>query len=309
MVSNNLPLISVIIPLYNTQDYIEKCVCSVLNQTYPNVEIIVINDGSTDNSLSIVTQLTEMDQRVKVYSQQNKGVSAARNLGLDKVNGKYIAFLDSDDYFVDDYLEVLFNLLVSNNCDIACCEVNENGNSSIIQKEQRVFNSHELMGIYLKDNKFYNEVLYVKLYKKELFDGLRFWEGKIHEDTYLCFQLLEKARKVAYVNYAGYIRMERSDSITNVKYTNRNYDVVDANAYIYNHFKGSEYDAFAFNKYLGTLLYFLIKTNGDKSITKNNDGYVALKQLLHGYRIKDIKPHLIPFVIAYKIGLLKFIKI
>ena len=109
------PLVSVIIPIYNVEKYLGRCLDSVINQDYKNIEIILINDGATDNSLNIAIDYQKKDKRIKVFSQKNQGLSAARNTGLDKAVGNYITFIDSDDYVSKDYVSYMFNLLKKNN--------------------------------------------------------------------------------------------------------------------------------------------------------------------------------------------------
>ena len=111
MKKETLPLISVIVPVYNVEKYIGKCLESICCQTYSNLEIIVVNDGSTDNSRQIVLQWTEKDKRIVFLEQQNSGVSVARNLGIEKAHGEYIAFVDSDDYIADNMYMELYHLL------------------------------------------------------------------------------------------------------------------------------------------------------------------------------------------------------
>lgn len=115
------PLITVIIPVYNCENYIKKCLDSLIKQTYQNIEVIVIDDGSFDNSLQTCLSYSLKDTRVKVYSKKNGGPGSARNYGLNKANGDFIAFIDSDDYVEDNYLEYLYNLLVKNNADVSSC--------------------------------------------------------------------------------------------------------------------------------------------------------------------------------------------
>ena len=114
-------LISIIVPVYNVESYIEKCVCSILKQTYHNFELLLIDDGSKDNSGKICEKLALEDERIKVYHQVNSGVSAARNLGINKMQGKFCAFIDSDDTVQQDYLEVLYRAITYDKSQMSCC--------------------------------------------------------------------------------------------------------------------------------------------------------------------------------------------
>lgn len=130
-------LVSVVIPIYNVEKYLRKCIETVIDQTYTNIEIILVNDGSTDNSLQICNQFKEKDKRIKVINKKNGGLSDARNVGIKNAQGKYICFIDSDDFISEKYIEELHNLIVENKAQIAVCgfeNVNEFG-KSISKKE------------------------------------------------------------------------------------------------------------------------------------------------------------------------------
>ena len=114
-------LISIIVPIYKVEKYIAKCIESLIEQTYSTYEIILVNDGSTDNSLEICNSFKKRDKRIKVYTKENGGLSDARNYGLKKAVGSYICFIDSDDWVDNDFIEVLYNLLKKNKCDISIC--------------------------------------------------------------------------------------------------------------------------------------------------------------------------------------------
>lgn len=142
--------ISIIIPAYNVQNYISRCLESLINQTYKNLEIIVINDGSKDNTLNIINEFAKKDNRIIVINQENKGVSDSRNAGLKKVTGTYITFVDSDDWLDNNSCEEMINYLISNNADIAMFGyIREYENNSIpkalFNENERVFNKEEIM--------------------------------------------------------------------------------------------------------------------------------------------------------------------
>ena len=115
-------LISVVIPVYNTEKYLKECIDSVINQSYNNLEIILVDDGSTDNSLEICNKYADMDKRIKVIHKNNGGLSDARNVGIENANGKYITFVDSDDFIENDMYELLYNDVCENNAEIAGCD-------------------------------------------------------------------------------------------------------------------------------------------------------------------------------------------
>ena len=116
-----MPEVSVIIPVYNSEKYVEKCICSVMAQTLPELEIIIINDGSIDESGKILRKLAQKDSRIILLDQENKGVAAARNLGVEKATGKYLTFVDGDDYLQEDYIELMYNLAEKETLDMVIC--------------------------------------------------------------------------------------------------------------------------------------------------------------------------------------------
>ena len=142
-------LVSVIVPVFNREKEIDRCVKSILNQTYENIELILVDDGSAYSSLAICESYSEKDQRVRVFHQENNGVSSARNLGMQNAKGEYLTFVDSDDYVASDYVEELYLALVSNSCVLSMCnysEVNDKGEEKkIIVWDDAVMSSKELM--------------------------------------------------------------------------------------------------------------------------------------------------------------------
>ncbi|WP_080843902.1 glycosyltransferase family 2 protein [Cytobacillus gottheilii] len=157
-----LPLISVIVPVYNVEKFLDRCIDSILNQTYTNLEVILVDDGSTDRSLEICKNYQACDGRIKVIHKTNGGVSSARNVGLLSTNGKYISFVDSDDYLEPNCLSILYEALINNNCDIACsniiCE-------SVNGKELNILKYNESNVIFdVNHYDMYNRSVYNKLF-------------------------------------------------------------------------------------------------------------------------------------------------
>ena len=118
----NKPLISVVVPVYNVEQYLKKCLDSIIKQKYNNLEIIIVNDGSTDNSQKICQEYVKKDKRIKLITQKNQGLSAARNTGIDNAHGKYISFVDSDDYLDLEFINELYNTIIENKSDISACD-------------------------------------------------------------------------------------------------------------------------------------------------------------------------------------------
>lgn len=205
-----IELISVIIPAYNAEKTIERCLNSVINQTYNNLEIIVVNDGSTDNTETVVKSLASVDGRVRLITIENGGVSHARNTGIDSAKGEYITFVDSDDYIDDSMYESLLNLIKKYNVKIAHSSyknVDENKNViSIVGNTNRiVIQNHDEAIECLIGGKLFAGGLWNKLYSSELFDGCRLDESiRINEDVLLNFILFDKIEKSAYTDNAYY---------------------------------------------------------------------------------------------------------
>ena len=163
-------LVSIIIPVYNTGKYLEECMKSVLSQTYKEIEIILIDDGSTDQSPQICDQYQKEYERVKVIHQPNQGLSAARNRGIEQANGKYLMFVDSDDYFFVFMVETLYFLLSENNADMSMCSfeyVTDRGENSIVYSnpvKNELLSKIEILNKLLEDKSWYYVVAWIKLY-------------------------------------------------------------------------------------------------------------------------------------------------
>lgn len=189
---NTKPVISIIIPVYGVEKYIAKCINSIKAQTFTDFEAILINDGTKDNSVDIAEQTIAGDQRFKILHKENGGQGSARNLGLDNARGKYIAFIDSDDWVEPGYLQTMYDKIIIEDADICTCGVNLLSEDEKIEKH---FNSN--IEKYLSEKDFMNASFYVsnwmwdKLYKKEVFDKIRFDpKVKTFEDAHLCFRLI-----------------------------------------------------------------------------------------------------------------------
>lgn len=191
----NKPLISVVIPVYNIEDYLERCVKSVCSQTYENLEILLVDDGSTDKSATLCEQLAQEDTRIKVFHKTNGGSSSARNLGIENAHGEYLGFVDSDDYIAENMYDLLYKAILQYKTPIAQIgrdEIDEQGkrlpNICEPPKEEIVIPSEEFlreMLLHKGDCSFCT-----KLVKKELFQIAQFPEGELNEDFHLLVKLL-----------------------------------------------------------------------------------------------------------------------
>ncbi len=210
------PLISVIIPAYNIEDYIERCLNSVCEQTYDNLEIIVVDDGSTDNTGKIVDAVAEMDSRIIPIHKENGGVSAARNIGLDRACGDYIGFVDGDDVIEKDMYEVLLNNAIKYGADISHC-----GYKMVFpDRVDYYYNTGQIriqdncQGVYdLVKADIVEPSLGTKLFKKEIMSGIRLdVEIKINEDLLFNYYLFKKAKKSIFEDLPKYHYVIRKNS-------------------------------------------------------------------------------------------------
>ena len=217
--------VSIIIPIYNAENHLDKCISSAVSQTYRDLEIILVNDGSTDGSEKICRSFAEKDPRIMLINQENAGVSAARNAGLEACTGDLITFIDSDDHVYEDYVEYMKGLMDRYGSDIVCT-------GQIKEQDPRddpvVIDGPEACLIeYLTTNAIYAAV-WGKLYKKHVFDGIRFPIGKRFEDNYVLFRLLDRCNSVTLGKLMKYNYVSNSESFVNETFTSSQMDIVDA---------------------------------------------------------------------------------
>lgn len=226
--------ITVIIPIYNVEKYLEKCINSVLNQTYKDLEIILINDGSTDNCKMICEKYKNKDERIIFIDKENEGLSTSRNRGLEIATGEYIAFLDSDDWIDKDMYEMLINLAEKYNVDIVECgyrnvydDFNLENNLDI-DKEDFIIVSNEEALRRLVFTEGVSTVVWNKIYKRDTLQGIKFEENKIYEDLFFTHKAIYKSKKLISVKSKKYnYRRNREGSITADKFSNKNMDYID----------------------------------------------------------------------------------
>ncbi|WP_440321100.1 glycosyltransferase family 2 protein [Laedolimicola sp.] len=200
-------LISVIIPVYKVEKYLCRCVDSVLEQTYTNMEIILVDDGSPDNCPVMCDEYARQDSRVKVIHQENAGLSGARNAGIDMAQGQWLAFVDSDDYLAADFLERLYQACVDTGSSLSVCRWEYVRGETIPEHgtgETRVYTGREMLAnLYVPDGAYF-VVAWNKLYRKELFEDIRYPLGRIHEDEATTYRIYDKVKKAAYVDRSLY---------------------------------------------------------------------------------------------------------
>lgn len=293
--------VSVIVPIFNVEKYLLKCVDSIRNQSYKNLEILLIDDGSTDNSGIIADQLSSSDERIKVVHKANGGLSSARNKGLDICTGEFLCFVDSDDYIKSTYVEELLNACNLNNSDMAMCfyfsvkdneelfsldEKYNNGSIEVLTKRQACMK-------YLKTPYI---VAWNKLYKRKVFDNIRFPDGKLHEDVGTTYKCYWNANKVAIVNRELYGYRVNDNGIMRAKYSTRRYDelcaINEAIVFFDNEYEKDINECF-YRLYLGRSILHMRYALNDSTISKDYYKKVqseAMQKLrIYGKKYRNIK--------------------
>ncbi len=209
-------LISVIVPVYNVEKYIARCLRSILKQTYENFEVIVVDDGATDESGSICEEFAARDNRIKVIHKPNGGLSDARNMGIKYAEGNYITFVDSDDYIDNKFLARLYNICIENHTEIAICRykrTTQDSSGGDQNSATEIFTNIQALEQMLYQKK-YNMSACAKLYKRELFDGIYFPRGELYEDVNTTYKVIDRAGRVGYCGDQLYYYYVNPDSIT-----------------------------------------------------------------------------------------------
>ena len=226
------PLISVIIPVYNVEKYLEKCISSVVGQTYKNIEIILVDDGSTDKSGTMCDLLAEKDSRIVVIHKANGGLSSARNAGLDIAKGDYIGFVDSDDWIEPDMYACLLRNMLKESADISACGVYYHRNSKTKTDRDitgyRVFSRYEAVNCVIQRNSIIKAYVWSKLYSKHIFSKLRFPEGKTYEDLFTILPVIDAAEKIVVTMQPKYHYIKRPGSITTSEFSSSSWDLVES---------------------------------------------------------------------------------
>lgn len=215
-----MDLISIIVPVYNVGEYLCECLDSILSQTYQNLEIIIVDDGSTDDCPELCDSYASKDSRIKVIHQVNQGLSAARNKGFEASRGNYIAFVDADDIIFGTYIEKLYSLIIKNDAQIAICSYTRAQNS-LDEKtvvEEYILTSEKMLKEWHGKRKSIETVVWNKLYSREIFENFEhskiFPEGKTHEDIYTSHLFVNLAETVAITNKKMYFYRKREKSIS-----------------------------------------------------------------------------------------------
>lgn len=285
--------ISVIVAVYNVEKYLSKCIESILNQTYKNLEIILIDDGSSDKSGDICDSYAKQDSRIKVIHRENKGIAYTRNEGLDTAKGDYITFVDSDDYIHPQMYELMMRKLREQNADVVACdylELPENENPSICKLDMNSIHTNTIETMQEKKKYIYldkyvdSTLVWNKIIKRELWDGIRCSKNGIYEDETISFRVLYYAKKIIYLNEKlyYYVRRKSSSSITTVAFSEKRLlrlDALEVRVDFYIEKREWEYLSEAFFVYKTDFLVIM------EHIEKSSDYTIAiLKPYLKKYR-------------------------
>lgn len=285
-----MPKISIIVPVYRVEEYLDKCVQSILNQTFTDFELILVDDGSPDRCGEMCDGYAEKDSRVKVIHKENGGLSDARNAGIDAASAEYIGFVDSDDYIAEDMYEMLYENIVKYDADISACGLFNCYETRKIRQydkdELLIVNQSEGIGIILEGKKLSVNAVN-KLFVKTLFHNIRFPVGKLSEDAYVMIKLFGQAQKMVIETKPKYYYIHRAESITTSNYTQRDYNVVEAYKnnllYVQDHFP--EHIAKAKFRYLWAYIYVYEKMIVSQTMVNDNE-YNELTKWLKKHAIK-----------------------
>lgn len=272
------PKISVIVPIYKVEDYLSRCVDSIINQTYKNLEIILVDDGSPDNCPQICDDYASWDNRIKVIHKINGGLSDARNAGMKIATGEYISFIDSDDWIDTHMFEDMFNQLYMDNSDVVSCGVKwveEDGTliRNVSLDKSTIINRNDAVREIIIDGKLKQHV-WNKLYKAELIRGISFEKGRYHEDVFWSYQIFGKVDRVSIMDSSYYYYVQRSSSIMGEEYSAKRLDTLDAMMNRCQYMKVNFPDLYdlSLSSYLCSCMYHMqlaMNANCDKQIIVN----------------------------------------
>lgn len=210
-------MISIILPVYNVESFLDKCLKSILNQTFKDFELIIVNDGSTDASYEICKKYAKDNKKINLINQENKGVSEARNTGLRHATKNLITFIDSDDWVEKEMLETLYNLYKKENADISICEYSFDKKEKIKyrfnNKKITSYNAAKALSILIED-KYINNYLWGKLYNKRVLNKIEFPKNKYYEDIFVMYKIFNNASKIVKIDSALYHYVQHEKSIT-----------------------------------------------------------------------------------------------
>ena len=285
------PMISIIVPIYKVEKYLSKCIDSILSQTFTDFELILVDDGSPDSCGKLCDEYALKDNRIKVIHKENGGLSDARNAGIKVAKGKYLGFVDSDDYIAPDMYELLYRLLTESNAEIAVCD-------AVLVDEETEANYTESTELYvLEREKALQEMIFKrlfavnawnKLYKRELFSNILYPKGMLYEDLATTYKLIDKTQRVVYTPAKKYAYVQRQGSIMNQTGYKVKEDKVLIVREMIEYFVGKTCSAELFAGMIRYLLTDIYKMAAVGNLTENKKYVNELKMLVKTYK-KEIK--------------------
>lgn len=227
-----MPLVSVIVPVYNVSEYVERCINSIIRQNYSNIEVILVDDGSTDNSGAICDDFAQKDNRIRVIHKENGGLSDARNVALEIIEGEWVTFIDSDDWVCVDYIESLLTAAIESEADIAIAMYKsvENETNQVVRKVEncsgRLLDNEAAVKALLYQKQFTTAAC-CKLYRSEFWSDVRFPVGKLYEDVETIYRIFAKAKRAVFLQQVLYFYFQRQGSIVRTSFSVRKMDYVE----------------------------------------------------------------------------------
>lgn len=299
-------LISVVVPVYNVENYLERCVNSIIKQTYKKLDIILVNDGSTDNSGKICDKYKKKyPSLVKVIHQENRGLSEARNAGLEIARGKYITFIDSDDWISSNMINTMYKNIKMSKADISVVgfyKVYENGkiDKNTIKNRIYVMNNIDALECFLF-NGYLTPCVWGKLWDISLWDEIKCPAGKLFEDQYTTYKILDKAKKIVFDTTAYYYYLKRNNSIGHMPFSKKTYDLYEGIQEEYKYIT-SKYPNIQSSIAVGRITWELVFANMMFMANKNDQFIIK--------RIRNFaKKHIVDIIKCRYIGLLRKIQI
>lgn len=273
-------LVSIVIPIYNVENFLNSCVESVINQTYRNIEILLVDDGSTDSSGELADWYKDKDNRIRVFHKINGGLSDARNYGIDRARGKYITFIDSDDYVEADFIEILLSNLIKHNADISGCVYRRTASRTVTRTDEvptiMCWDTRMALKKMLRQEDEFTTSACALLYKMNCFDGIRYPVGAYFEDLGTTYRVLSNAKKIVRTSACLYHYYRREGSISNesfsLKYMDQFRFAQEICNYINIHYPDLEKDAISrlvgvsFNIYMTITKEQMEVYSGEKNI-------------------------------------------
>lgn len=226
-----MDLISVIVPVYNVEAYLDKCISSIVNQTYRNLEIILVDDGSPDNCPAMCDAWKEKDSRIVVLHKENGGLSDARNVGMGAAHGEFISFIDGDDWIEPRFFEILQHELEAQNADVAAVQYRLCWEGDACERQSAyehvtVYDRQTAMRLLIQNQ--IKQVVWNKLYRSAQIRDIPFEKGKVHEDEFWTYQVIGRIERFAAIDYIGYDYFQRAGSIMGAGYSPKRLDAVEA---------------------------------------------------------------------------------